>query len=31
MKTYKFLAGMIVGALVVVDVAIILSKGGRLP
>ena len=30
MKTYKFLAGMIVGALVVVDVAIILSKGGRL-
>ena len=30
MKTYKFLAGMIVGALVVIDVAIILSKGGRL-
>lgn len=30
MKTYKFIAGMIVGALVVVDVAIILSKGGRL-
>lgn len=31
MKTYKFLAGMIVGAVVVIDVAIILSKGGRLP